>query len=334
MGPTPSNDPFPTTLASADDGSSILNDRTPLIRSSSSTSSFPSHTPPPPRRKHSHTLGGTVIVAISNYSCDEGREEDDGDDDDDGACDAEEGEPRHHHRHRHRSASVVDRWAPVQDDGTEPLVIFHPRHAVHPHHPGGPSLLRLSSDDVHVACVGRHSSSIDDDGGGEGYAPSSTGTTGGATPDDVGGAAAECRMANAHPPPPSHGGRPNSWGEASRANSKEFWEHWRDFFHGIYSSGRNRDDGNDDKSVWDVIALTIELPFTIARKVGPYFSPRHPRARGNTPLLIHRSSPTALSFLFIPNLADESSPMRWLLLSTSRRHIHDSLPNMASVLLP
>jgi hypothetical protein len=274
------------TCTSTDDGSSVLNDRTPLMRSASSSSSSSSSSPPSHHRhprKHSHTLGETVIVAMSNYSCDEG-----GEDDDDGVGSAEGGETHHHHHHHHHHRmSVVDRWAPVQDDGTEPLVIFHPHHAVHPHHPGGPSLLRLSSDDVPAAtaCVRRHSSSIDDDGGGGSMPPPpppppppSTGT-GRATSDDDGCEIAirEGRgttgdyIATSHLLPPSRGGKPNSWGEACQANAREFWEHWRDFFNGIYSSGRNRVDANNDNSLWDVIALTVELPFTIARKVGLSF---------------------------------------------------------------
>jgi hypothetical protein len=250
-----------TDEGARDGSSSVPNDRTPLMYSSSSSLPPPSHRHP---RKHSHTLGETVIVAISNYSC---AEED------------EVGEKMEEKvKHRHRTA-IVDRWAPVQDDGTEPLVTFHPNHGVHPHHPGGPSLLRMISDDgtarsVSAAAIVRlHSSSFSDDGGAATTRPPSTSSVEATSYIECdiairGGGAANAegdRMANSSFPP--HSVRPNSWKEAYHANATEFSEHWRDFFNGIYSKNRNQDT-NDDNSLWEIIALTVELPFTIARKVG------------------------------------------------------------------
>jgi hypothetical protein len=54
-------------------------------------------------------------------------------------------------------------------------------------------------------------------------------------------------------------GWPNSWKEAWSSNIQEFTDHWHDFFTDIYK--------NEENSVLDVILLSVELPFTIARKV-------------------------------------------------------------------
>ena len=54
--------------------------------------------------------------------------------------------------------------------------------------------------------------------------------------------------------------RPGSWGEACSSNAQELVDHWSDFFADIYR--------NEENSVLDVIFLTVELPFTIVRKVG------------------------------------------------------------------
>jgi len=50
-----------------------------------------------------------------------------------------------------------------------------------------------------------------------------------------------------------------SWKEALSSNWHEFVEHWHDFFADIYR--------NPENSVLDVILLTVELPFTIVRKL-------------------------------------------------------------------
>ena len=57
----------------------------------------------------------------------------------------------------------------------------------------------------------------------------------------------------------SRNSRPNSWKEAWSSNIQEFTDHWHDFFTDIYK--------NEENSVLDVILLSVELPFTIARKV-------------------------------------------------------------------
>lgn len=53
--------------------------------------------------------------------------------------------------------------------------------------------------------------------------------------------------------------RPNSWKEAWSSNIQEFTDHWHDFFTDIYK--------NEENSVLDVILLSVELPFTIVRKL-------------------------------------------------------------------
>ena len=254
-------------------GGSVANDCTPLLPPASSS-------PPAVRvayaRKHSHSLSETVIEAMSNYSCS-------ADDDDE-----EEEEAR---------MAGVDRWAPVQDDGTEPLVIFHPHHAVHPHHPGGPSLLRVSEEGGPARSRGvrMHSSSFDTVD--EGPAHSSARPAGAAcarlrsssfeaatlpskmtnAPSDIeseiDGGTPIVDDRSAHSPPSrcgGGGGRPSSWKEAYHANVKEFSDHWRDFFMDIYFNNDNQDK-NDNNGLWDILALTVELPFTIARKVRLFF---------------------------------------------------------------
>ena len=53
--------------------------------------------------------------------------------------------------------------------------------------------------------------------------------------------------------------KPTNWKEAWSSNIEEFRDHWNDFFADIYR--------NKDNSVLDVILLSVELPFTIVRKV-------------------------------------------------------------------
>ncbi|KAL7454359.1 hypothetical protein ACHAWC_006004 [Mediolabrus comicus] len=53
--------------------------------------------------------------------------------------------------------------------------------------------------------------------------------------------------------------KPNSWGEAWKSNVQEFKEHWNDFFLDIYC--------NEENGKMDVILLSMELPFTIIRKL-------------------------------------------------------------------
>jgi hypothetical protein len=176
---------------------------------------------------------------------------------------------------------MVDRRAPVQEDGIEPLVISHPHHAVHPHHPGGPSLLRASQsteEDRPARPMGirMHSSSFSDDNPPAVHLHCKSRSTKDAGPACLsthGPAAAE--GAGLHLS--SYGGnnnvvtrplccRPNFWKEAYHSNMKEFWDHWRDFFVDIYFNN-DCQDKNDNNGSWDIFALSIELPFTIVRKL-------------------------------------------------------------------
>jgi len=52
---------------------------------------------------------------------------------------------------------------------------------------------------------------------------------------------------------------PDNWTEAITENIDEFRQHWRMFFTDIYQ--------NEENTILDVIFLSIELPFTILRKV-------------------------------------------------------------------
>jgi hypothetical protein len=53
--------------------------------------------------------------------------------------------------------------------------------------------------------------------------------------------------------------RPNSWTEAWDRNIQEWNDHWIFFFRDIYR--------NSENSTLEVILLSVELPFTILRKV-------------------------------------------------------------------
>ena len=55
--------------------------------------------------------------------------------------------------------------------------------------------------------------------------------------------------------------RPSSWKEAWQNNAREWNEHWIDFFRDIYR--------NPENSKLEVVLLSVELPFTILRKVSP-----------------------------------------------------------------
>ena len=253
--PTPSDD---ETGAAGD--LSVADEQTPLTTAlpplrcdtvhrhfhhrNSSSSSLSPH--------HRHTIGETVIEAISNYSCVEesiianhaisGRAE--------------------HTQLIEAAASLREEegWAPIFDDGNEPLVIFHPNHAVHPHHhhihrPSDGPVLFLRSDSSTgksaatrrpTLCVGgnkvvgaeENTISIDE--------PSLSTLTATMKGDNN----ATNQINN---------NRPSSWKDAWSSNFREFVEHWRDFFTDIYS--------NEANSTLDVIFLSVELPFTIARKV-------------------------------------------------------------------
>ncbi|KAL7542704.1 hypothetical protein ACHAXR_012088 [Thalassiosira sp. AJA248-18] len=203
-------------------------------------------------------------------------------------------------------------WAPIQDDGTEPLVIFHPHHAVHPHHGSGGLLFLRSKSNTSTGGSGgggsfsgqntrqhswslggnneklKKSSSCDAAAAAVASSASSTAQfpvvaqhhhhdatttvasmqiTTSASNDAEGG-----NDDNEHPnntdiisvaahrhSQNSDSNRPNSWGEAWSSNLQEFIDHWRDFFTDIYN--------NEENSILDVILLSVELPFTIVRKL-------------------------------------------------------------------
>jgi len=278
---------------------------------------------------HSHSLGVTVMEAISNYSCNEPGQ----------LLDMSENS-----RTRQTVSTVAttntsspaavspaetssifsktkgmttttltlttssgDGWAPVQDDGMEPLVIFHPHHAVHPHHgPGGLLFLRSKSTGSSTSLAHHRHSSADDCqrqhswSQGEitnlhplnqssSYDASSPRTTPISAPivpsihviQQHGTATTTAMLqiaASSSSNVAEDGGmdnpfhrsngqnvynnsdiRPNGWREACSSNLREFRDHWRDFFTDIYR--------NEENSVSDVIFLSVELPFTIVRKL-------------------------------------------------------------------
>mmetsp|Transcript_3617 Transcript_3617/g.8131 ORF Transcript_3617/g.8131 Transcript_3617/m.8131 type:complete len:1036 (+) Transcript_3617:136-3243(+) len=261
---------------------------------------------------HSHTLGDSVIEAMSNYNCDEEQLRD------------HYNHNRNHSLGRHQSKSNginknsesmgeskdstarisvpasasrslrTNRtgWALPSEDGTEPIVIFHPRHAVHPHHGGGPAFIHRDSS-LENASNTRHSGSrvvkVCHSWSHGDRQSSAENDTNGSPPEEIKeqpfssdkgayqnttsiysalminnehitntqypeGLAAisfegECDSNNT----------PRSWRDALTRNHREWIDHWKDFFLDIYQ--------NDENSVFDVIVLTVELPFTIARKL-------------------------------------------------------------------
>mmetsp|Transcript_14279 Transcript_14279/g.25484 ORF Transcript_14279/g.25484 Transcript_14279/m.25484 type:complete len:926 (-) Transcript_14279:264-3041(-) len=278
---------------------------------------------------HSHSLGFTVMEAISNYSCNE---------------QGQLVDTSANSRTKQIASTVAttntsspaaispaetssifsktkgmttttrtlttssgDGWAPVQDDGMEPLVIFHPHHAVHPHHgPGGLLFLRSKSTGSSTSLAHQRHSSADDCqrqhlwsqeeitkwhslNQSSSYDASSSRTTpisvpivpsihvmqqhGTATTTAMLQIAASSSSNVAedgsmdNPFHRSNGQnvhnnsdiRPNGWREACSSNLREFRDHWRDFFTDIYR--------NEENSVSDVILLSVELPFTIVRKL-------------------------------------------------------------------
>lgn len=256
--------------------SSVANEQTPLValpshrcekshrylrHRNSSSSSVPPH--------HHHTIRETVIEAISNYSCTE--------------------EPvtanpainggRADHLHLVEAAalsslrddeggSIIQKeanlgWAPSFEDGNEPLVIFHPNHAVHPHHhihkPSDGPVLFLRSDSSHGHSPSPRKAAVAEDTAAE--ANKSMDAPPLSTP-AAGVVNIECFVSSSlHSSKPLQIkiNRPNSWKEAWSSNLQEFIEHWHDFFTDIYF--------NQENSAWDVVLLSMELPFTIARKV-------------------------------------------------------------------
>jgi sodium/potassium/calcium exchanger 6 len=226
---------------------------------------------------HHHSIRDSVIEAMSNYSCDEERQRE------------------------------------------EQIIIFHPHHAVHPHHENGPMLLRdifrrgpLATRRGGVGSVGggktqsarqtiRKSVS---DGITSFHSWSSSNSAPVNTDNDVATSSSSNHakqmisslddvttpvisgpllsesnsqedtqsttesqinneQSNDHSRMNASATKPNSWGEAWKSNVQEFKEHWNDFFLDIYC--------NEENGKMDVILLSMELPFTIIRKVSPSF---------------------------------------------------------------
>ena len=53
--------------------------------------------------------------------------------------------------------------------------------------------------------------------------------------------------------------RPNGWADAWAQNRDELVDHWHDFFTDIYL--------NEGNNMLEIVLLSVELPFTILRKV-------------------------------------------------------------------
>lgn len=279
----------------------VAHENTPLIQHSSRSES--SRT-----RKHHHTLKDTVIEAMSNYSCNE-QEDEHGNSS--SACKQEKDtELAHMHSLSSNSnnspTSKPTGWGPKSADGTEAIITFHPHHAIHPHHDKNQVVFRRTS--------GNNTGVVRTMSRGESW--ESTGETNGNsaavvsnTKDDVRAVFVEQRSDNELSPK-----RPSSWREAYHGNAREWNEHWIDFFQDIYQ--------NPENSKLEVILLSIELPFTILRKVSEPL----------VVVLFHgvtSKSHTPISYFS----ADKSSTMRWILLQTYCRSIICSISYMGVLLL-
>lgn len=219
---------------------------------------------------HHHSIRDSVIEAMSNYSCDEERQRE------------------------------------------EQIIIFHPHHAVHPHHENGPMLLRdifrrgpvaTRRGSVGSVGVGKSQSarqtirkSVSDgitsfnSWSSSNSAPVNTVSSSShakqmissldvVTTPVISGHLSESNsqedtqsttesqtnneQSNDHSRMNTSATKPNSWGEVWKSNLQEFKEHWNDFFLDIYC--------NEENGKMDVILLSMELPFTIIRKVSPSF---------------------------------------------------------------
>ena len=344
---------------------------------------------------HSHTLGDSVIEAMSNYNCDEEQEIDN--------------HQQHHHHHimsSRRSTicgiiSTIDSngetistnttnkntniltssssvsgsslttkrigWAPRSDDGSEPLVIFHPHHAVHPHHEGGPSFIRRqSSDSGAVGNSAEHKGILfarswshgdatrsDDEDVGNGILPSGSQLKQSSSCDATATPAVQSSkesnysvqsmiITNAYTTNDENNNQevaaisidgddtnnnntPSSWKEAWKNNWQEWVDHWNDFFSDIYQ--------NKENSLLDVILLSVELPFTIARKVSSLWE--HCAKTNLIVTLMHHSINFSLDTIRLLSVssADKSSTMRWLLLPPSCCGVHCTFSHLVNFLL-
>ena len=179
-----------------------------------------------------------------------------------------------------KERSTSSGWAAVEEDGIEPLVIFHPHHAVHPQHgPGGLLFLRSTSSYDSPAVIRRKSFDMKDPTNNStkdsekklrhsSFQPNTTPLpenevlekevieiTNRTTSEDVDkDQVDQCSIETEIIPT-----TPDNWAEAITENIDEFRQHWRMFSTDIYH--------NDENTFLDVIFLSIELPFTILRKV-------------------------------------------------------------------
>ena len=293
-----------------------------LHHRNSSSSSLPPH--------HRHTIGETVIEAMSNYSCakesilvnpliNSERAE---------LVQLVETAALSSLREEPAKTEVSIGWAPVLDDGNEPLVVFHPNHAVHPHHhhhhyqnlykpSAGPVLFLRSDSSTGSSPATRRPTLRADDCSATGAEETAAKATLSIDAPPLltltaieSGTSKVDYLATSYHTYLIKSNRPNSWNEALTSNLQEFKAHWHDFFTDIYY--------NEEKSTWDVILLSMELPFTIARKV-----------RSTLCSCLFLTSRCCLTCV---KLANKSSPVRWVLLSTTGGDIISTLSDLALVL--
>lgn len=254
--------------------SRVADECTPLNHCSSSNddSRLPQHSHNhQSRRMHSHTLGDTVIEAISNYSCHEQQGAHNNERSFDEcriAATQTELAPMQSFSST-RSNLPPSGWGPTSSDGKEPLVTFHPHHAIHPHHEGGPLFLRrASSSGSGVIRTLSHGESSDSYDGNQRSMPGCRSDTWNAL-SSVAAVVSAWRDTNhgnsavlyvdQRSDGPNNKSRPNSWADAWSSNIREWNAHWMDFFRDIYQNGEN--------NTFEVVLLSVELPFTILRKV-------------------------------------------------------------------
>ena len=291
----------------ADEGTSLLKNHTfrrsgsaPQRQCQHANHHLPHHNSFPAQH-HSHSLGETVIEAMSNYSCSDmlqlslthSKEGADADltvspTNQVSTSDAKE---------IFKQPTKKSGWAPVMYDGTEPLAIFHPHHAVHPHHgPSGLLFVRSKSgataagptndsdhsrtyscsyDDKNTGNAGqmspiRKSSSCDasslrplDDQNLMATMQISIDTTTSSAVEEGSIGYDKNHIQIHHHQGVSKsdydGSKPSSWEDAWKSNVQEFNDHWKDLYIDIYH--------NPEHGVLDVVFHTVELPFTIIRKV-------------------------------------------------------------------
>lgn len=202
-------------------------------------------------KPHNHTLGDTMIEAISNYSCHENYNTSSGECGEEDNK-AEQTAPTQSFDSKHiPPSSNLTGWGPKSADGTEALVTFHPHHAIHPHHDKSQVLFRrASSDNTGVVRTFSHEESWES-------TDHKQVTSATQQHDDMNNNAAVC--IDQRSDSQNIITRPSSWREAWHSNVREWNNHWIDFFRDIY---QNREISN-----LEVILLSVELPFTIVRKV-------------------------------------------------------------------